>query len=88
MMAGLRAKYRTRLARESEALDVAEGARDREALLRIAHGLAGSAGTFGFPRISEAAQEAEAALDLGKPDPDVARAVRRIRAEIASALDD
>jgi HPt (histidine-containing phosphotransfer) domain-containing protein len=85
-MARLRAQYRTRLERDGEALGSAQAAGDRAALLRIAHGLAGSAGTFGYPRISEAAHEAEEALDSGGSDSDLGALIRRIHREIAAAL--
>jgi diguanylate cyclase (GGDEF)-like protein len=57
----------------------------RDQARREAHKLAGSAGTFGFPRASEAARELELALEsAGHADPTLLVAwVRTIREELA-----
>jgi HPt (histidine-containing phosphotransfer) domain-containing protein len=59
----LAAEYRSALPRRLARLEeLAAGAR-REELARELHSLAGSAGTFGLPRLGEAARAAEAHLD-------------------------
>lgn len=69
-MEELRSWYREQLAARIEALEAAAGAlregsagEARGTIRRIAHALRGSGGTYGFPRITEAAAEIEEAGD-------------------------
>ncbi|MET0181158.1 MAG: Hpt domain-containing protein [Novosphingobium sp.] len=66
-MAALRERFGARCAERGEQLAAALADGDREAVVRIAHDLAGSAGMFGCPELSRAAQrleEAARAVDL------------------------
>jgi HPt (histidine-containing phosphotransfer) domain-containing protein len=60
-LAALRARFLARAADDRAALATAQKANDREAIRRIAHGLAGAAGVFGFADISAAARAVEEA---------------------------
>ena len=64
-MAELRARFVARLEDERGRLVAALRLDDREEVRRIAHGLSGSGGVFGFPEISAAAEEVEVAVDEG-----------------------
>ena len=64
-MAALRARFLADAAAQRAALSAALGADDRESMRWIAHGLAGRGGTFGYPELSEKAQELEEAIDTG-----------------------
>lgn len=66
-MDALRARFAERAVVDRAALCAAWEAGDRDALLRTAHSLAGNAGLFGHPGLSEAARLLEEAL--GKPAP-------------------
>lgn len=68
-----------------DALVEEAGAEAREEGRRQAHMLAGSAGTFGFPRASELARAIEHALE-GDGSPDVA-ALRPTAAELRTILE-
>ncbi|MFH5806631.1 ATP-binding protein [Alienimonas sp. DA493] len=59
----LRDGYRGELLRDAAALTAAHAAGDRAETARLAHKIAGSAGTFGFPRTSAAARRLELAAD-------------------------
>jgi HPt (histidine-containing phosphotransfer) domain-containing protein len=61
-MAGLRLRFLVRAAAEREALAAAFARGDLVEVGRIAHGLAGAGGTFGFPALSDAAAGLEEAL--------------------------
>lgn len=65
-MAGLRARFRLRAATDRDALLQALTTGDAAELRRIAHGLAGSGGTFGFGQISDAALALEEAAEAGR----------------------
>ena len=61
----LRAKFIARSRSERAALAAASERGDLAEIKRVAHSLAGSGGLFGFPEISVAGQDLEAALDYG-----------------------
>lgn len=61
-MDALRSRFVERAATDAAALRSAWAERDAEAVRRIAHSLAGNAGMFGHPRLSEAASALEEAL--------------------------
>lgn len=63
-MAALRARFIARAAADRAALAEAGQAGDDAEIRRIAHGLAGAAGTFGFPEVSAAALRVEEADDI------------------------
>lgn len=54
-LAPLRGKFRARSAEDLARLRTLLKANDHAELRRLAHGVAGAAGTFGFPALSEAA---------------------------------
>jgi HPt (histidine-containing phosphotransfer) domain-containing protein len=62
-MAALRARFVERTRAEREELGAALGRMDLPEIRRLAHGLSGSAGIFGFPEISAAAAGLERAVD-------------------------
>lgn len=63
-MEAFRARFRDRCAVELAALEklMNDGVRSGDELRRIAHGLSGSGGTFGFPEVSDAAAVIDDAL--------------------------
>lgn len=61
-MAGIRARFRSGVSAELQALQEAKQAQNAEALKQQLHRLKGSAGTFGFMAVSQAAAAAEAAI--------------------------
>jgi two-component system cell cycle response regulator DivK len=68
-----------------------EGAKDDEAvrnaaLARIAHKLAGTGGTYGFPAITEAARALEHELKRKRPDEMIAEVVRAVEAACREAM--
>jgi len=72
-MAKLRERFVERAGMERTELIEARHRRDRETLRRLAHGLSGSAGVFGFPEISVEAARLETAVDEGASEEDVDR---------------
>jgi HPt (histidine-containing phosphotransfer) domain-containing protein len=54
-LAPLRAKFRVRATEDLARLRTLRGANDADELRRLAHSVAGAAGTFGFAALSEAA---------------------------------
>jgi HPt (histidine-containing phosphotransfer) domain-containing protein len=72
----MRAEYLQNLRARLERIPMCSG----EELLRIVHSIAGSAGTFGFPQVSEAALALEAELQEGaskaRIDEGIARLLR------------
>jgi HPt (histidine-containing phosphotransfer) domain-containing protein len=64
-MAALRVRFIARAAADREALLQALDTRDLGVLRRTSHGLAGTAGIFGFAALGNAAQQVEDALDAG-----------------------
>jgi len=91
-LAALRRRFLDRATTESTALegiasDLEAGAKRAQAqqeIRRIAHGLAGAGGTFGFARISICAGELEAFVSDVPDSPDLADACRALIAEIRS----
>ena len=69
----LNAEYRRELPRKLERLTALWHARDIPRLQEALHGLIGSAGTFGLPRLSAAAREAEAYLSASGSELDAAK---------------
>lgn len=59
----LRARFVARSRAEREELGTAVSRMDLPEIRRLAHGLSGSAGIFGFPEISTAAAALERAVD-------------------------
>ena len=66
-MAGLRLRFIDRAARDRGAVEAALAQEDRSSLRHLAHGLAGTAGIFGFAAIGQAAQQVEDLLDEDSP---------------------
>jgi HPt (histidine-containing phosphotransfer) domain-containing protein len=91
-LAALRRRFLDRATTESEALEElasdldsgAQRAHARQQIRRIAHGLAGAGGTFGFARISNYAVELEEFVSDVPDSPDLADACRTLIAEIRS----
>ena len=67
----LRERFRLRAAEDRDALIEALERSDRAALRRLAHDLYGTAGTFGFHEVGEAAMTLEDRLVAEAPEPDV-----------------
>lgn len=65
-LAKLRAEFRQRAARDKVALIQHLDARDVEQVERIVHGLAGSAGMFGFSDVGAAALRIDEGFALGR----------------------
>lgn len=81
-MEAFRARFRDRCAVELAALEqlMNDGARSGDELRRIAHGLSGSGGTFGFPRVSDAAAVIDDALiDRPATDTELERLIAALR---------
>ena len=68
-MAALRLRFRERARRDAGKLADALRALDPDGLRRVSHGLAGTAGIFGFHEVGDAAQRLEDALDAGEDWP-------------------
>jgi HPt (histidine-containing phosphotransfer) domain-containing protein len=66
-MAALRARFATAAPAEAAELEYALEAGDADAMRRIAHGLAGRAGMFGFAALGAAALRADEASDAQLP---------------------
>ena len=81
-MAPLRARFLARAATEADALQQALDKGDAATLETLVHGLAGSAGLFGFQAIGEAAVRIDTVFAEGRaPDPDHVRdLIARVRA--------
>lgn len=65
LFANLAARFRIRALADGGRLRAALAASDLATVVSIAHGLSGSAGTFGFPAISGHAAALEMAADAG-----------------------
>lgn len=65
-MAQLRARFQVRAAEDRERLAVALAAQDRAETRRLAHGLSGTGGVFGFAGLSSAAEAVELAVDADR----------------------
>ena len=62
-MAQLRVRFQVRAAEDRVRLAAALAAEDRAETRRLAHGLSGSGGVFGFAGLSSAAEAVEVAVD-------------------------
>ena len=62
-MTELRARFVTRLVAEQSSFAAAATLLNRSEIRRLAHGLSGSAGVFGFRQVSGAARAVEEAVD-------------------------
>jgi HPt (histidine-containing phosphotransfer) domain-containing protein len=71
-LAQQRAEYRASLPGRLQQLEAAWAAGAWRDLERCAHGLAGSAATFGLPALGDAARELEEAVERAQPQPDAA----------------
>lgn len=82
-MAALRARFAVRAIAEGDAIrrHLAQG--EREPLRDLCHGLAGTAGTFGYPAISDAALAVEEAVEAGAGD----EALNALSAALLRALE-
>jgi HPt (histidine-containing phosphotransfer) domain-containing protein len=67
-MAKLRERFIARSRVDREALAGAFAGGNRVELGRIAHGLSGAGGLFGFPAISALASQLESGVDRNEPD--------------------
>lgn len=65
-MAALKARFVARAAEEVEALEAALADGEVERIGAVSHSLAGSAGLFGFPRISAAAGDIDTLYAMGE----------------------
>lgn len=83
----LKAKFLIRLEAERDDLVAAKRGPDRAALHDMAHRMAGSAGVFGFPRLSQQAAALQKAVrdDGARHDPTIE--IDRLLAEIDAALE-
>ncbi len=66
-MSQLRKRFQSRAAEDRTRLAAAVGAEDRAETRRLAHGLSGSGGVFGFAGLSAAAEAVELAADEDRP---------------------
>lgn len=82
-MDALRSRFRERAAADAGALRDAWEIRDRAALRRIAHALAGNAGLFGHPQLGEAARALDDALGEPASDERLAAMLEAVFALIA-----
>lgn len=82
---GLRAKFLDRLRRDRAAFEQAHADDDVEQQRRIAHGLAGLAGTLGFPAIGEAAFALEQHLRRPAPTAELKRSITTFYAKLDEA---
>ena len=65
LLASLAARFRLRAIGDAERLRAALASSDRATVEAIAHALSGTAGTFGFPAISDHAAALELAAETG-----------------------
>lgn len=78
----LRVRFAERAGADGEALRNAWASRDLDALRRIAHGLAGNAGLFGYTDLGMVARELEEALDKSGADLGLRAKVEAVLAHI------
>lgn len=64
-------------------LETSGAAHDREGIRKIAHSIAGAAGTFGFPEISSYAAVLEDRFGFGARDRDIAALARQTADDIS-----
>jgi HPt (histidine-containing phosphotransfer) domain-containing protein len=62
-MGALRERFRARAGADRVLISTALAAGDRHELRRLAHGLSGSGGVFGFPEVSAVAEAVETAVE-------------------------
>lgn len=67
-MEALRQRFRVRAVEEADQLEAAMLANDLDRLGWLAHSLAGTAGIFGYHRVSAAAAGLDGALACGDPE--------------------
>lgn len=77
-MAELRTRFAVRAGEDRRKISEALAAGDRPGARRLAHGLAGIAGTFGHGELGERAYELERALDDPRDDEGAARCWREL----------
>ncbi len=65
-MAELRARFVVRAADDRARLVIAIQDQDRAEIRRLAHGLSGTGGVFGFAALSDAAEAVEVGVDEGR----------------------
>ena len=65
-MAGFRARFCARAAADRAQIATALASGDFDEVRRLAHGLSGSGGVFGFPEVSADAELVENAIDEGR----------------------
>ncbi len=82
-MAQLRARFRSRAADDRERILAALGDDDLVEVRRLAHGLSGSGGVFGFPEVSEDAAAVEDAVDEAKPAGEIRALCDQLLARLA-----
>ena len=82
-MAALRLRFRERASRDARTLAEALPGLERDVLRRTSHGLAGTAGIFGFHEIGDAAQLLEDAFDAVEDRP----VLDRLCGELMDLLD-
>lgn len=64
-LANLQERFVSRLAEDRAGLVLARDSSDNMAVRELAHRLAGASGSFGYPKIGDAAVRLQAAIDLG-----------------------
>jgi HPt (histidine-containing phosphotransfer) domain-containing protein len=72
-MAELRTRFLARARADRALLAIAVRQEDRDEIRRLAHGLSGTAGVFGFASLGKAAEALETAVDEGGDWPDLRR---------------
>jgi HPt (histidine-containing phosphotransfer) domain-containing protein len=83
-LAALRVRFRARGMEDADRLEQALESGERVELERLVHGLAGSAGMFGYRRIGRIAGEVDAAF--ARNEPDAVRSIPELIAAIRSEL--
>ena len=83
-MAQLRERFLLRAEDERAQLVAAATVGDRAEMRRLAHGLSGSAGVFGFPEIGLHAQALEEAVDRGADEEEIRRLCALLTDRLAS----
>jgi HPt (histidine-containing phosphotransfer) domain-containing protein len=82
-MAALRERFRARAADDRASILAARDAGDLAEVGRLAHGLSGSGGVFGFPQLGADAQALENAIDAGAKPEDLAVLCDRLLVRLA-----
>ena len=90
MLNKLRSRFRERLARELPKLctHIPYTHKNQQALMQLAHSLAGAGGTFGFPCISTKATELENLLRQNQDEQEITTALHKLIATISAAIPD